>query len=287
MWISISAALLLGGSPVVAPPAGLIKGPLPSVLQEAPATPMTPDEAKAAFIALEDEFDEAQQGFYVEIRAKWAAHEEAGGDGSTFEYPEPIEPAYFPRFQALADAGVHAANGWCLMNYSYSGITGAEAKQDKTQRLLSVLAASPEDEVLSGLCQFLGGEAMSYPGEEDTESKLGEEAAFAFLDVIRVTAKTDDVKAMTLYSRGSAIKAKQYSDPEADVSGASAWFERAASEYPETEMGERCGGYVFAANHLQIGQVAPDMVGKDHDGNDIRRSDFEGKVTVLDFWGFW
>jgi hypothetical protein len=248
---------------------------------------MTPDEAQAKFLALEDEFDEARQAFYSEVNAKWEAHEKAGGDGSTFEMPEPIEPDYFPRFLALADGGVSGANAWCLMNYAHSGVSGDEARQDKTQRLLSILAASPEDSVLSGLCSFLSREASMYPGEENDGSKLGEEAACAFLDVIHATAQADEVKATSLYSRGSVIQSKRYLDPSADVSEANDWFERAASKYPDTDMGMRCGGYVFAANHLQIGQVAPDIVGKDHDGNDIRRSDFEGKITVLDFWGFW
>ncbi len=69
---------------------------------------------------------------------------------------------------------------------------------------------------------------------------------------------------------------------EADV-----LIERAATEYPKTPIGERCAGLLFAARNLQIGDVAPNMIGKDHDGNDISLSDFAGKVTVLDFWGFW
>ena len=38
---------------------------------------------------------------------------------------------------------------------------------------------------------------------------------------------------------------------------------------------------------LQLGMTAPEIVGKDIDGNDMKLSDFKGKVTVLDFWGFW
>jgi hypothetical protein len=33
--------------------------------------------------------------------------------------------------------------------------------------------------------------------------------------------------------------------------------------------------------------VAPDILGLDVDGNDMKLSDFRGKVTVIDFWGFW
>lgn len=39
--------------------------------------------------------------------------------------------------------------------------------------------------------------------------------------------------------------------------------------------------------HLQIGKVAPEIVGRDADGNPMRLSDHRGKVVVLDFWGDW
>ena len=32
---------------------------------------------------------------------------------------------------------------------------------------------------------------------------------------------------------------------------------------------------------------APDLVGKDVDGKEIRLSQFASQVVVLDFWGFW
>lgn len=38
---------------------------------------------------------------------------------------------------------------------------------------------------------------------------------------------------------------------------------------------------------LEIGEVAPEIVGTTRDGKPIRLSDFRGKVVVLDFWGFW
>jgi len=38
---------------------------------------------------------------------------------------------------------------------------------------------------------------------------------------------------------------------------------------------------------LAIGQPAPDIIGTTVDGEEIRLSDFLGKVTVIDFWGDW
>jgi len=38
---------------------------------------------------------------------------------------------------------------------------------------------------------------------------------------------------------------------------------------------------------LEIGQVAPDIVGRDVDGVEFKLSDYRGKVVVVDFWGDW
>ncbi len=285
MWITTSPALLLGSFSAIAPP--------PGPQQVAPAAPDTPDQLKAKFLALEDEFDEARQAFRKEIQAKWEAHQKAGGTGETFEYPEPFEAAFFPRFLKLADGGSPNANAWCLMHYQFSEAKGTDAKKDKTHRVLQAISGSPSKELLQGICGFLGGEAFPSPwgGPDDPEARLGAEAAFAFLDVIRASTDDDDVKASTLYTRASALKDSVMRDRSAEGdkvrAEADIWFEKVATQYPDTQVGQRCVGKLFASRNLKIGQVAPDIVGKDHDGNDIRRSDFEGKVTVLDFWGFW
>ena len=36
-----------------------------------------------------------------------------------------------------------------------------------------------------------------------------------------------------------------------------------------------------------IGQKAPEIIGTDVDGNEMKLSDYLGKVIVLDFWGDW
>ena len=64
-------------------------------------------------------------------------------------------------------------------------------------------------------------------------------------------------------------------------------YRQVAANFPSTKYGRRAGGQVFKVERLQIGMVAPEIVGKDIDGNDMKLSDFKGKVTVIDFWGFW
>jgi hypothetical protein len=39
--------------------------------------------------------------------------------------------------------------------------------------------------------------------------------------------------------------------------------------------------------NLKVGKPAPEIVGEDLDGNELKLSDHRGKVVVLDFWGHW
>jgi len=42
-----------------------------------------------------------------------------------------------------------------------------------------------------------------------------------------------------------------------------------------------------STEELAIGQKAPEIFGADVDGNEMKLSDYLGKVIVLDFWGDW
>lgn len=64
-------------------------------------------------------------------------------------------------------------------------------------------------------------------------------------------------------------------------------FRKIVKEYPDTDAAKPAEGYVFEIEHLQIGMKAPEIVGSDADGKEIRLSQFRGQVVVLDFWGFW
>jgi hypothetical protein len=38
---------------------------------------------------------------------------------------------------------------------------------------------------------------------------------------------------------------------------------------------------------LNVGNLAPDILGEDIDGRSFKLSDYRGKVVVIDFWGNW
>lgn len=42
-----------------------------------------------------------------------------------------------------------------------------------------------------------------------------------------------------------------------------------------------------AEEKFAIGKVAPEIIGKDVDGKEMKLSDYRGKIVVLDFWGDW
>lgn len=52
-------------------------------------------------------------------------------------------------------------------------------------------------------------------------------------------------------------------------------------------LGESAESALFELRNLQIGMVAPDIVGADLDGVEFKLTDYRGKVVLLDFWGHW
>jgi hypothetical protein len=57
--------------------------------------------------------------------------------------------------------------------------------------------------------------------------------------------------------------------------------------YADLDTAKVAEGCLYEAEHLQVGMPAPEIVGTDADGHEIRLSQFRGQVVVLDFWGFW
>jgi hypothetical protein len=57
--------------------------------------------------------------------------------------------------------------------------------------------------------------------------------------------------------------------------------------WPGSPQAERAAGKLFRHENLVVGKPVPDFETLDVDGNAFKLSDYRGKVTVLDFWGFW
>lgn len=64
---------------------------------------------------------------------------------------------------------------------------------------------------------------------------------------------------------------------------------RAAEKYGDVNItgiivGDKAKHEQFELRHLSIGTEAPDIVGEDQDGKQLKLSDYKGKVILLDFW---
>lgn len=74
---------------------------------------------------------------------------------------------------------------------------------------------------------------------------------------------------------------------EEQKAAAQADLDDIVAKYPDSLPALRIQAPNFVKTRLQIGMEAPDIIGKDVDGNDIKLSDYRGRVVVLDFWGDW
>ena len=69
-------------------------------------------------------------------------------------------------------------------------------------------------------------------------------------------------------------------------------LDRVVNEFGDVEgrrrtLGESAASELFEIRSLQIGMIAPEIVGEGIDEKTMKLSQFKGKVVVLDFWGDW
>ncbi len=83
-------------------------------------------------------------------------------------------------------------------------------------------------------------------------------------------------------------------DQDAMMAQRKANLDLLVGEYNNTPLRESTYGVLAEAmlsahdpSELAIGQKAPEIIGTDVDGNEMKLSDYLGKVLVIDFWGDW
>ncbi len=128
------------------------------------------------------------------------------------------------------------------------------------------------------------------------EPKTGVDLLVAFYEKAINTHKDKDVQAeamlyLAMLHQRESIGDEDAAPPrppnKARSTMARKLFNRLAEEYPDSPAAARAKNCLYEIQHLQVGMKAPDLVGKDVDGKEIRLSQFAGQVVVLDFWGFW
>ena len=103
--------------------------------------------------------------------------------------------------------------------------------------------------------------------------------------------KPEDQEEAAFFSGGlSSVKFAESRDADAEHAAAVALLvelrEGAAQHLPPEEA-ELAEALFMSHLELGLGSIAPEIIGANLDGNEMRLSDFRGKVVVLDFWGHW
>ena len=111
--------------------------------------------------------------------------------------------------------------------------------------------------------------------------------AQTFLTTVSEKSKSKNARGMALYARSIGIQRDKSKTAEHD-----ALVSQIIADHPDLEFKGRkivagLKAKKEAAVKFAIGAVAPEIIGKDADGNEMKLSDYKGKVVVLDFWGDW
>jgi hypothetical protein len=243
--------------------------------EDPPIEAVAPDQAQpdAAYAALMEEYETALYAWYDQLDAV----QERNEAGAKEAYPESPDAAFYPRFWALAERGQIDARLWCLGNFGFSEVPEERRMVTKLRLYLDLIDNSHKTHG-EALLQTISGETDAWG------DSLGRELAFALLDELAVVSGNPDLAAQVLYEKGSAL---EWSGEEFAFDLAVEQYELLAERFPEHQLAARAAGKIFAAENLQIGMQVPDIVGVDVDGKPLKLSDYEGKVAVIDFWGFW
>jgi len=252
----------------------LAAAPTQGGVQDTPAVRRSAADVKRAFFALQDEFDEATNAY----RAAITKLRRDKPDAAAADRPVPPNETFFPRFLALAGEGSLVANLWVVQNHAYIQLDAVAGRADKLERMNRLLTADLSNEQLVALVRVA---SMDVQGR----GVLSKEDALGFLDKVVETATDPEVQSTAALSKASALDVRGGTRDER--AAAIAAMKAVAVRWPDTTSGQRAEGQVFAFENLQIGMTAPEIAGQDVDGNPMKLSDFEGKVRVLDFWGFW
>lgn len=98
---------------------------------------------------------------------------------------------------------------------------------------------------------------------------------------IRSQSEHDSVLAAATFMLGNLYMAHEETEKGLPL------LREVRQSYGETSWAAKAERFLFEAERLQIGMLAPDFQAVDQDGIAFKLSDYKGKVVLLDFWGFW
>ncbi len=224
-----------------------------------------PSAAQAELDKLQNELRERQSTLYKDLnKLKESEQEKAYQTISSNLYKE-----FWPRFQLLikkSSGGVQVRARLAAIDLVQNGPIPAQAEQ-LIADIIRENRELPEAAQLAITLRY-----SSYDPSKRDKVK-------AQLAALR-RSKNPTVQAAVLYATAEMTK-------ETNAKAAVPLYQELLAKYPTTNYAKRAKGAIFEAENLQIGMVAPEITGPDHEGKTFKLTDYRGKVVILDFWGFW
>ena len=261
-FASWSLGALLLGIPVLAQQGAV--PPSPPALREPQA------DARAEYDALVKDFGTAERA-YIDGLRKAAAEARARGESFSVSF-QALAREWAPKFRAGAQ--------------KHAGTDGA------VPFLLWLLGNDDQDVV--GTIDTLLGKHLGAP-EMDTAvmiighmgESLGAARVRAILTRVIAECPRKDVQAQALLARANLVLQSEEEQAAEARDAALADLRQGVQLAEDGKLRGKIAGARNEQEHLQVGMVAPDIVGEDLDGVAFKLSDYRGKVILLDFWGYW
>ena len=224
---------------------------------------------------------------YKTAEAKW--QESTGADPYPDYSDHPISK-FLPKMRSAAEDmadSPRSAEPLTWMMLQYQAVYGTRADGD-----VDTLAWAVDTVTENHAGDAAVGAAL--PQLKDMAYAVQFRRLMKFYKAILATSSDNEVKAQATFNMAYALY-----DDFGPVSGkhplrqiryskdAKKLFGQMSKEFAGTIAAAEAEPFLFEIEHLQIGKRAPEMLGIQPDGTEIRLSQFEGQVVVLDFWGFW
>lgn len=226
--------------------------------QDPAAKPDLREEVKA----LRAEYQKLEQEYYKQARVA----------KTNEERQKLVNPAaeYVGKYQALAERakGTPAAADALIEVFALAQRT--QKKAEARQAVETLVADHLDAPVMERLANSL----------RYADNLIGKDLCRTTLEAVREKSPVPAAKAAAIF-----VGAAQNLGRDAEASRTA--FLRIIKEFKETPYAARADKFLFEIDHLQVGMTAPDFEATDEKGQKYKLSDFRGKVTVIDFWGFW
>ncbi len=258
----LTAAILVAGGAI---PASALYASGNGSLELTGAAALTAQEtATETFESLVAAYDKAQAQFKEDLsnadkKARKAIRDKA-----------PVKD-FWPRFEAMGQAGEGRALVWLADNIRTNRDIKSKARGAALKPIYTALAADHVN------ADWFEGALESFARDG---RQLGLDDTRALIGTMSEKAKSDDTKAAVLYFGANSLQKEAPEEAEAMMA-------RILEEFDGTKFSMMARAASIKPEDSEVGKVAPSFMGKSIDGFEFGLEDYRGKVTVLDFYGFW